>query len=149
MAKARTKKRTHVRAQNASAAAKNSMSKTPRSMVIRVGASQVGSSVSQLVKDVRLMMEPDTAVRLKVSVSWSTLAGFWSRQLMMGHLRNGNPIDSETTRQWRALWVSLILCFSQNQLQEILICDWRLHLAVQPFISKSKAIPFAETLRRH
>ncbi|KAH8422827.1 Brix domain-containing protein [Aspergillus melleus] len=68
MAKARTKKRTHVRAQNASASARGggaSMSKTPKSMVIRVGASQVGSSVSQLVKDVRLMMEPDTAVRLK------------------------------------------------------------------------------------
>lgn len=35
-------------------------------MVIRTGGSQVGSSVSQLVKDVRLMMEPDTAARLKV-----------------------------------------------------------------------------------
>ncbi|KAE8337454.1 Brix domain-containing protein [Aspergillus arachidicola] len=69
MAKARTKKRTHVRAQNASAAtakgSASSMSKTPKSMVIRIGGSQVGSSVSQLVKDVRLMMEPDTAVRLK------------------------------------------------------------------------------------
>ncbi|KAA8644783.1 hypothetical protein EYZ11_005144 [Aspergillus tanneri] len=69
MAKARTKKRTHVRAQNASASARgssaSSMNKPPKSMVIRVGGSQVGSSVSQLVKDVRLMMEPDTAVRLK------------------------------------------------------------------------------------
>ena len=71
MAKARTKKRTHLRAQNATAAAKGgaaSMSKTPKSMVIRVGASQVGSSVSQLVKDVRTMLEPDTAVRLKVGL---------------------------------------------------------------------------------
>ncbi|KAL4946849.1 hypothetical protein BDV06DRAFT_208469 [Aspergillus oleicola] len=42
-----------------------SVSKTPKSMVIRIGGSRVGSSVSQLVKDVRLMMEPDTAVRLK------------------------------------------------------------------------------------
>ncbi|KAE8372071.1 Brix domain-containing protein [Aspergillus bertholletiae] len=70
MVKARTKKRTHLRAQNASAAgaakgSASSMSKTPKSMVIRIGGSQVGSSVSQLVKDVRLMMEPDTAVRLK------------------------------------------------------------------------------------
>ncbi|KAJ5157434.1 Brix domain-containing protein [Penicillium canariense] len=70
MAKARVKKRTHLRAQNASAAASGkgsapSMNKTPKSMVIRVGASQVGTSVSQLVKDVRQMMEPDTAVRLK------------------------------------------------------------------------------------
>ena len=69
MARGRVKKRTHLRAQNASAPAKgtaSSMSKTPKSMVIRVGASQVGTSVSQLVKDVRQMMEPDTAVRLKV-----------------------------------------------------------------------------------
>ncbi|KAJ5679103.1 Brix domain-containing protein [Penicillium macrosclerotiorum] len=69
MAKARVKKRTHLRPQNASSAANKSaaatMSKTPKSMVIRTGASQVGSSVSQLVKDVRQMMEPDTAVRLK------------------------------------------------------------------------------------
>lgn len=85
MAKARTKKRTHVRAQNATAAAAKggaaSMSKTPKSMVIRVGASEVGASVSQLVKDVRTMMEPDTAVRLKVSfeffpvLSWTTTNG--------------------------------------------------------------------------
>jgi hypothetical protein len=37
-------------------------------MVIRIGAQEVGSSVSQLVQDVRHVMEPDTAVRLKVSV---------------------------------------------------------------------------------
>ncbi|KAL4919338.1 Brix domain-containing protein [Aspergillus aurantiobrunneus] len=43
----------------------SSVSKTPKSMVIRIGGSRVGSSVSQLVKDFRLMMEPDTAVRLK------------------------------------------------------------------------------------
>lgn len=34
-------------------------------MVIRIGAGEVGPSVSQLVKDVRTMMEPDTAGRLK------------------------------------------------------------------------------------
>lgn len=34
-------------------------------MVIRMGAGDVGPSVSQLVKDVRSMMEPDTASRLK------------------------------------------------------------------------------------
>ncbi|KAF2712515.1 Brix-domain-containing protein [Pleomassaria siparia CBS 279.74] len=37
----------------------------PKSMVIRIGAGEVGASVSQLVKDVRQVMEPDTAVRLK------------------------------------------------------------------------------------
>ncbi|KAJ5913592.1 hypothetical protein N7504_002475 [Penicillium tannophilum] len=69
MAKARVKKRTHLRPQNASSSSNKagaaSMNKTPKSMVIRVGGSQVGTSVSQLVKDVRRMMEPDTAVRLK------------------------------------------------------------------------------------
>ncbi|PKY04178.1 Brix-domain-containing protein [Aspergillus campestris IBT 28561] len=66
MARARTKKRTHVRPENTPAnSGTSSQSKAPKSMVIRVGASQVGSSVSQLVKDFRLMMEPDTAVRLK------------------------------------------------------------------------------------
>lgn len=70
MAKARVKKRTHAGAKNGPANAKNtaaSMTRSPKSMVIRIGGSQVGTSVSQLVKDVRLMMEPDTAVRLKVS----------------------------------------------------------------------------------
>jgi ribosome biogenesis protein SSF1/2 len=37
----------------------------PKSMVIRIGAQEVGSSVSQLVTDVRHVMEPETAVRLK------------------------------------------------------------------------------------
>lgn len=68
MAKQRVKKRTHQKPQNASVVKGSaaSMAKTPKSMVIRIGASQVGSSVTQLVKDVRRMMEPDTAVRLKV-----------------------------------------------------------------------------------
>lgn len=69
MAKQRVKKRTHVRAEAAAAKGKDaqkSINKAPKSMVIRTGGSQVGSSVSQLVRDVRSMMEPDTAVRLKV-----------------------------------------------------------------------------------
>ncbi|EEH04851.1 brix domain-containing protein c [Histoplasma capsulatum G186AR] len=69
MAKRRTKKRTHLRAANASNATPKSgsasMQKSPKSMVIRVGAGEIGPSVSQLVKDVRAMMEPDTASRLK------------------------------------------------------------------------------------
>ncbi|KAL4992447.1 Brix domain-containing protein [Aspergillus falconensis] len=64
----RTKSRTHPKPSSGPANGKGSstsVSKTPKSMVIRIGGSRVGSSVSQLVKDVRLMMEPDTAVRLK------------------------------------------------------------------------------------
>lgn len=68
MAKRRVKKRTHVHPQGV-AEAKSSAgnaNRSPKSMVIRIGAGEVGPSVSQLVKDVRLMMEPDTASRLKV-----------------------------------------------------------------------------------
>lgn len=39
----------------------------PKSMVIRMGAGDVGPSVSQLAKDFRAVVEPDTASRLKVS----------------------------------------------------------------------------------
>ncbi|CEN60057.1 Putative RNA-binding protein required for 60S ribosomal subunit biogenesis [Aspergillus calidoustus] len=63
-----TKSRTKPKVPSGPANGKGSASsigKTPKSMVIRIGGSRVGSSVSQLVKDVRLMMEPDTAVRLK------------------------------------------------------------------------------------
>ncbi|KAL3437939.1 Brix domain-containing protein [Aspergillus tetrazonus] len=64
----RTKSHAHPKPPSGAAKGKGSaasVSKTPKSMVIRIGGSRVGSSVSQLVKDVRLMMEPDTAVRLK------------------------------------------------------------------------------------
>ncbi|KAI9740896.1 MAG: hypothetical protein M1818_004501 [Claussenomyces sp. TS43310] len=70
MARRRTKKRTHVGAQNgapgtAKAVSASQVSRSPKSMVIRIGAGEVGPSVSQLVKDVRRMMEPETASRLK------------------------------------------------------------------------------------
>ncbi|OAL00332.1 Brix-domain-containing protein [Phaeosphaeriaceae sp. SRC1lsM3a] len=45
--------------------AKKPLNGQPKSMVIRIGAQEVGGSVSQLVQDVRHVMEPDTAVRLK------------------------------------------------------------------------------------
>ena len=66
MAKRRVKKRTHAGAASAPGNAPNKPgSRTPKSMVIRVGASEVGPSITQLVKDVRSMMEPETASRLK------------------------------------------------------------------------------------
>ena len=51
------------------AAAANSaaINKSPKSMVLRMGAGEVGPSIGQLVKDVRAMMEPGTASRLKAS----------------------------------------------------------------------------------
>lgn len=69
MAKRRVKKRTHVGAPGVKpspgTAPKKPGSRSPKSMVIRIGASDVGPSISQLVKDVRTMMEPETASRLK------------------------------------------------------------------------------------
>lgn len=40
-------------------------SRNPKSMVIRIGAAQVGPSVTRLVHDVRTVLEPQTAVRLR------------------------------------------------------------------------------------
>lgn len=66
MARRRTKKRTHVGAHNGqSNAVPTQANKGPKSMVIRIGAGEVGPSISQLVKDVRAMLEPNTASRLK------------------------------------------------------------------------------------
>lgn len=66
MARRRTKKRTHVGANNPqSQAPGHATGKDPKSMVIRIGAGEVGTSVSQLAKDVREVMEPGTATRLK------------------------------------------------------------------------------------
>ncbi|KXJ91673.1 Brix domain-domain-containing protein [Microdochium bolleyi] len=68
MAKARTKKRTHVGATNPRHRAPlegRAAATDPKSLVIRIGAGEVGSSISQLAKDVRQVMEPGTASRLK------------------------------------------------------------------------------------
>ncbi|MCJ1473763.1 hypothetical protein MMC13_002414 [Lambiella insularis] len=83
MARRRTKKRTHLGASNGTSKpqpANISASRAPKSMVIRIGAGEVGSSISQLVKDVRSMMEPGTASRLKERRSnrlrdYTTMAG--------------------------------------------------------------------------
>ncbi len=99
MARRRTKKRTHVGATSGSAAnvAKNVVSREPRSMVIRIGAGEVGPSVSQLVKDIRTMMEPGTASRLKERRSnrlrdYTAMAGPLgvSHLLLVSRSTNGN-----------------------------------------------------------
>ncbi|WYZ35323.1 hypothetical protein EsH8_I_001599 [Colletotrichum jinshuiense] len=65
MARKRVKKRTHVGASNPVTPAESNASRDPKSMVIRIGAGEVGSSVSQLATDVRKVMEPGTAARLR------------------------------------------------------------------------------------
>ncbi len=66
MARRRTKKRTHAGANNKEVNdAGHASARDPKSMVIRIGAGEVGSSISQLATDVRRVMEPGTASRLK------------------------------------------------------------------------------------
>ena len=67
MAKKRVKKRTHVRKVDNPADPK-----VPKSFVIRTGkttADPLSSVLAQLVLDVRRIMEPNTATRLRVRIS--------------------------------------------------------------------------------
>lgn len=59
----RRKTRTHLKGEPAKDASDSS---APKSFIIKHG--QVGSSVSQLVRDMRKVMEPNTASRLKVGL---------------------------------------------------------------------------------
>lgn len=101
MAKRRVKKRTHVGAPgkpNNVPKPEPSGGRAPKSMVIRIGAGEVGPSVSQLVKDVRHMMEPGTASRLKERRSnklrdYTTMAG----PLGVSHLLLFSRSDSGNT----------------------------------------------------
>lgn len=73
-------------------------------MVIRIGAGEVGPSVSQLVKDVRAMMEPDTASRLKERKAnrlrdYLTMAG----PLGVSHLMLFSRSDSGNTNMRLAI----------------------------------------------
>ncbi|KAK5109020.1 hypothetical protein LTR62_007568 [Meristemomyces frigidus] len=101
MAKPRTKKRTHPGAAGRQALPGNVPSKPgerkPKSMVIRIGASEVGPSVTQLVRDVRSMMEPETATRLRERRSnklrdYTTMAGPLgvTHLLLFSRSNNGN-----------------------------------------------------------
>lgn len=66
MARKRVKKRTHVGANNPdNATVGHASARDPKSMVIRIGAGAVGPSISQLAADVRKVMEPGTASRLR------------------------------------------------------------------------------------
>jgi ribosome biogenesis protein SSF1/2 len=62
----RRKNRTHLKDPNIAAAANPTPGGTtmPKSFVVKHG--QVGSSIAQLVRDMRKVMEPNTATRLRV-----------------------------------------------------------------------------------
>jgi hypothetical protein len=70
----------------------------PKSMVIRIGAGEVGTSVSQLVTDVRHVMEPDTAVRLKVRLDWISFSFMHSMDISLTLLfhRSDEPTSCAT-----------------------------------------------------
>jgi hypothetical protein len=93
MAKPRTKKRTHVRVNDAATGPgkAGATNRPPKSMVIRMGAGEVGSSVGQLVKDVRAMMEPDTASRLKVRIV--SLPFFESNEQLLNAAHTGAKVQ--------------------------------------------------------
>ncbi|KAK6457408.1 Brix domain-containing protein [Scheffersomyces xylosifermentans] len=59
MAKRRTKTRTHKKV------SEEELAKIPRSMVLRLGSSLRNHSLSQLVKDFRIVMQPHTAINLR------------------------------------------------------------------------------------
>lgn len=65
MTKPRKKKRTHVR-DDEGPGKQAQGNRRPKSMVIRMGAGDIGAPVTQLTRDFRTIMEPDTASRLKV-----------------------------------------------------------------------------------
>ncbi|KAI6830000.1 Brix-domain-containing protein [Hortaea werneckii] len=99
MAKRRVKKRTQAgsKAPAPGNAPHKPGERTPKSMVIRVGASDVGPSITQLVRDTRSMMEPQTATRLKERKSnklrdYTSMAGPLgvSHLLLFSRSRNGN-----------------------------------------------------------
>lgn len=143
MARRRTKKRTHAGARNGSAqvpAANSSASRVPKSMVIRIGAGEVGASISQLVKDVRTMMEPHTASRLKVCYDIQ-----WLCQLLIKRIRNEDQTAYGIIRQWLALSVSHISSSFRALPPGIQTCGWpSLHEAPR-YISESRNTPSAKT----
>ncbi|GAA5833397.1 hypothetical protein JCM11251_003482 [Rhodosporidiobolus azoricus] len=59
----RRKTRTHVKPADNAAPSTSAAAKTPKSFVVKSGT--VGGSVSQLTKDVRRVLEPNTATRLR------------------------------------------------------------------------------------
>jgi ribosome biogenesis protein SSF1/2 len=118
MAKPRTKKRTHIRVNDAATGPSKTgaTNRTPKSMVIRMGAGEVGSSVSQLVKDVRAMMEPDTASRLKVRIAFSTFFKSNEQLLNSAHTqeRRSNKLKDFTSMAG-PLGVTHFMLFSRSK----------------------------------
>lgn len=148
MARRRHKKRTHVGAHNGPATgslANSSASRGPKTMVIRVGAGEVGSSVSQLVKDVRSMMEPGTASRLKVNSPDELYA---LRQTLITS-RSVNRTNCGITPPWPAPWAYLICCSSRDLQQETPIYASHSLPEARLFTSVCKSTLYAKMCGKH
>lgn len=72
----RRKNRTHLKGKGAADASTVVNDGTPKSFIIKHG--QVGSSLAQLVRDLRKVMEPNTASRLKVSFPFTGRVNYLS-----------------------------------------------------------------------
>ena len=121
MARRRAKKKTPSAPQVVSAKGvkgKAGDDRIPRSMVIRMGAGDIGPSVSQLVKDMRMMMEPHTASRLKVGNANTTMVLCLTSNLT----RSEGRTDYATTPLWQGHLESLTYCCSQDRSRVTLIC---------------------------
>ena len=66
----RRKHRTHLK--GGAASNPGTAEGVPKSFIIKHG--QIGSSLAQLVRDVRKVMEPNTATRLRVSIEHLSVA---------------------------------------------------------------------------
>src|SRR5712671_517817 len=69
----RRKNRTHLKGTQPSASPADNV---PKSFVIKHG--QVGTSLTQLTRDIRKVMEPNTATRLRVCTPPVLLASMWT-----------------------------------------------------------------------
>lgn len=107
----------------------------PKSMVIRIGAGEVGSSVTQLVQDVRQLMQPDTAVRLKVR---STCNPRPALEQSLTDDRNEERTNCATIPPWPVPLASPTSSSSRDPRPETQTCASQRHLAVQPCISALK-----------
>jgi hypothetical protein len=85
----RRKNRTHLKGPATQSTSNTSNDGSPKSFIIKHG--QVGSSLTQLVRDMRKVMEPNTASRLKVSPTLIHL-GYYCNRLIGGE-RNAIGIN--------------------------------------------------------
>jgi len=101
----RKKNRTHLKGAGAIKNAPEATKSTPKSFIVKHGP--VGRSLSQLVRDMRKVMEPNTASKLKVSMYYLPVA----TRLPIGQERSRNRLKDYLTLA-PSLNVSHLLAFT-------------------------------------